>query len=145
MRVINNLIQKFIQRSIGSEKLMEVDVKVISNKECIKTYEKADDETKILFPNLYRNISSLYAMLGSQAMCTYTPGKDGCQGDSGGPLFTAGWGNNGVEPGQNYELIGLSSFGINCADFPGVWSRVSAVLEWIKKTTRFNESECPRK
>ena len=32
-------------------------------------------------------------------------GKDACQGDSGGPLVTSN-GDDGVTPGQNYELIG---------------------------------------
>ena len=32
-------------------------------------------------------------------------GKDACQGDSGGPMVTAN-GDDGVSPGQNYELIG---------------------------------------
>ena len=31
-------------------------------------------------------------------------------GDSGGPLVTSGSGN-GVTPGQNYELIGVTSWG----------------------------------
>ncbi len=33
-------------------------------------------------------------------------------GDSGGPLVTAGSGN-GVTPGQNYVLIGVTSWGNN--------------------------------
>ena len=45
------------------------------------------------------------------------------QGDSGGPLIsTAG---DGVSPGQNYEHIGVVSWGNGCAlaAFPGVYAR----------------------
>ena len=50
---------------------------------------------------------------------------DACFGDSGGPLV-----HNGV-------LVGIVSWGYKCAQkgFPGVYSKPSSVLEWIK---RFN-------
>merc|ERR1739842_68429 len=42
-------------------------------------------------------------------------GSDACQGDSGGPLVSCGEdGNCGTYPGQNYDLIGVVSFGIGC-------------------------------
>ena len=46
------------------------------------------------------------------------------QGDSGGPLVTSSSGD-GVTPGQNYELIGVVSFGQGCAlaKYPGVYVR----------------------
>ena len=51
-----------------------------------------------------------------------------------------------MTPGQNYELIGIVSWGKGCAeaDFPGVYARVSKQLDWIRETTATGWSTCPR-
>lgn len=59
----------------------------------------------------------------SAMLCAGEPqgGYDACQGDSGGPLVAQG------------RLVGLVSWGNGCglADSPGVYTRISAAIEWM--------------
>jgi len=103
---------------VFSNVLRDVTVKVITNAEC-KATSYADEK---IFDSM---------------LCAGVPngGKDSCSGDSGGALMTSGAGN-GVTPGQNYELIGVTSWGEDCAkaEYPGVYARVTKALNWIKTT-----------
>ena len=53
---------------------------------------------------------------------------DTCAGDSGGPMLS-----NELSPLKRYAVIGITSFGVECADpdYPGVYTRVDNYLDWI--------------
>ena len=50
-------------------------------------------------------------------------GKDACLGDSGGPLM--------VKEDGRYHQAGIISFGIDCGESYGVYTRVPAFLDWL--------------
>jgi trypsin len=60
---------------------------------------------------------------------------DSCQGDSGGPILDA-----------NKRQVGVVSFGRGCADpmYPGIYSRVSAVSNWIEQMKCLSSIKAPR-
>ncbi|XP_035776168.1 trypsin-1-like [Anopheles albimanus] len=93
--------------------LQKVVVPIISNAQCRKTS--------------YRS-----SRITDNMLCAGYPDgqKDACQGDSGGPLHV---GDSNVR-----ELVGIVSWGEGCArpNYPGVYTRVSRFLSWIKTNTR---------
>lgn len=84
-----------------SSYLRAVDVRILSDSECKIKY----GSNKI----------------SSHMMCAQTLYKDSCQGDSGGPLAVEG------------KLVGIVSWGQGCArpEYPGVYTKVSAMYNWI--------------
>lgn len=66
----------------------------------------------------------------SRMMCASLPGKDSCQGDSGGALFTC-------TSSSDCTQIGIVSWGIGCAQaqYPGVYTRVTKMQDWITRIT----------
>ncbi|XP_044258955.1 transmembrane protease serine 9-like [Tribolium madens] len=92
------------------DQLQVVEIPYITNEKCQKAYEKEE-----------MTISK--RMLCAQAEFG---GKDSCQGDSGGPLVADGL------------LVGIVSWGFGCArpEYPGVYSRISELRDFIKNVTQ---------
>jgi len=95
----------------GSDQLMSVNLDSIPDSECQSTY------------------GSTYTPRTMMCAGIMAGGKDSCQGDSGGPL---------VQKIDNVsKVVGVVSFGNGCArqGTPGVYTRVSAYIDWIHQNT----------
>jgi len=106
-----------------SNKLREVQVKIMTNTEC-------------------KDSSYPASWITSQMLCANVVGggKDACQGDSGGPLVAL------EGSSDTYTLVGVVSWGSGCAQerYPGVYSRVTKQIQWIQQTTSNTWNTCPR-
>ena len=103
-------------------------MEVISNSQCKKAYGASRITENMLCANA----------TGGQG------GKGTCQGDSGGPLVSSGTGD-GVSPGQNYDLVGVVSWGFGCADkdYPGVYARWGVGLTRDHANSHFHQGDRP--
>jgi len=95
------------------KELHSVNVKVWNNPRCNSNYG-----------------SQAPGGITDRMLCASLPGKDSCQGDSGGALFTC---KNSADCTQ----IGIVSWGIGCAQaqYPGVYTRVTEMIDWIQRIT----------
>jgi trypsin len=96
-----------------SQNLLEVQVEIVDYDTCYNKYWQ---------PFWGSNI------VDDKMICAGTPADsvndaDSCQGDSGGPLLTS-----------SGSIIGIVSFGSGCgrSGIPGVYTRVSGVLDFIR-------------
>ncbi|XP_044590187.1 uncharacterized protein LOC123268853 isoform X2 [Cotesia glomerata] len=96
--------------------LKEVDVPIVSNAVC----ENQMKRTR-LGPSF--NLHSGFICAGGEE------GKDACKGDGGGPMVCE---RQGI-----WHLAGVVSWGIGCGQpgVPGVYTRVSHYLDWIRQNS----------
>ncbi|KAJ8939518.1 hypothetical protein NQ318_022236 [Aromia moschata] len=92
--------------------LQVVKVPVIDQKDCISAYGKKEETA-------FRVTDRMFC-----AGLLKKGGKDSCQGDSGGPIVVG------------RQLAGLVSWGFGCAepDYPGVYTSVADLRDWIIDT-----------
>ncbi len=96
-----------------SDELMMVNVNYINNTEC------TTEPFNYTVGEITDSMMCAGALVGG--------GRDTCGGDGGGPIIVQGnkW--------NNHLLVGITSWGYGCAlpEYPGVYSRVSYVIDWI--------------
>ncbi|XP_012288929.1 trypsin-1 [Orussus abietinus] len=74
--------------------------------------------------------SPLGSHVTSSMLCAFKNNTDTCQGDSGGPLALK-------REDQRYELIGVTSWGLECAsEIPGVYVKLVDYLNWVYYNTQ---------
>ena len=68
-------------------------------------------------------------MITEKMLCAQGDRIDSCKGDSGGPLAVQG--QDGA-----YTQIGIVSWSFGCAKdyYPGVYTKLTALLPWLKET-----------
>jgi len=90
--------------------LREVEVKVWSNSDCGAKYN-----------------NRIPGRIMESMICAANPNKDSCSGDSGGPLY--------MKQSGFCVQLGIVSWGIGCArpDSPGVYTRVTKMMDWIRR------------
>ena len=108
-------------------------------------FPKTSGEFWKLFPWLLGDL--LKAGYADSMLCINYPEGSPCMGDSGGPLVAVAAGGDGMTPGQNYEQIGVTSFGRDWKCDPPSWAmyvRVSSVVGWIKDSVGSGHTDCDR-
>lgn len=109
----------------ASDTLQEITIPILDLDLCAKKYNYTYEGARTYQP---------YLIDESQICAGNLEGdKDSCQGDSGGPLTCQ-------RTDGTYFVAGLTSYSIGCgyADTPGVYTKTSSHMAWIKKTMAAN-------
>ncbi|KAI8826109.1 trypsinogen 2 [Fimicolochytrium jonesii] len=103
-----------------SRVLLKASVPIVSNAACKSYYDGHGSAGHIVDSNICAGAKN--------------GGVDTCQGDSGGPLYTTS--------GGKFYVHGITSWGDGCAEpgVPGVYTRVSSFVPWIKSTIAANSA-----
>ncbi|KAG9511146.1 Pre-mRNA-splicing factor ATP-dependent RNA helicase PRP16 [Fragariocoptes setiger] len=100
-------------------RLLTTDLKITNDKQCASIISKKLEKVKYQFDH-YKDF-----------ICAdYNGQRDACQGDSGAPL---------LQYSDNKAVaIGIVSYGLGCATAgaPGVYTRTSVFMPWIKDITK---------
>ena len=106
--------------------------------------EMSDDFWKVFPITLLESLANYNT---ESMLCIDYHGGNACSGDSGGPLVTKHASDDGVTPGQNYELIGVASFGKDRECNSSGWTMfcgVTTILAWIEQYAGAGHTYCPR-
>eukprot|EP00092_Neocalanus_flemingeri_P107358 GFUD01137800.1.p1 GENE.GFUD01137800.1~~GFUD01137800.1.p1 ORF type:complete len:395 (-),score=97.10 GFUD01137800.1:165-1349(-) len=116
--VLRNSLVKGVPSRNLSNSLQKLEVRLMRQSKCQDVFQEAKLDIRISESNL----------------CAVSELGDSCAGDSGGGLFMRN------QRGY-YELVGVTSYGVGCNSssiglkIPGVYSRVSKAVNWIKHLT----------
>jgi len=88
---------------------------------------QASELRDALVPAMSQQQCMNYYHLSDAKMCAgeINGPTDACQGDSGGPLLKKRSNNVHIQ-------VGVVSYGAGCAKYPGVYSRISNQIDWIR-------------
>ena len=107
--------------------LQEVELRVTNPTTCEAAYKRVPHFEKT-FPGGFQ---------GTKLCASSRDGepRDACKGDSGGPLMMlkTSEGSSPFISRGTYQLVGVVSTGFGCGnpEFPGVYTKVSAYIDWI--------------
>ena len=116
----------------GVNILRQVSLPIVSNKECSNGFNKSMSD---FMQKKHNQDASYNIKINDNMICAgfNDARKDASSGDSGGPLV--------VKNGDNWELVGLTSYASPANDSYGVYTRVSSFREFISSRGENIEEE----
>jgi trypsin len=109
--------------------LLGTNVDYVTNEQCQLDYDKRKELPNTIYDGM---------------MCAARDGTDSCQCDSGGPLMIANGDGPAMDPPIQVGIISWAAGGCANPNFPGVYTRVSSYIDWIRSTACQEVGElCP--